>query len=213
MLQRVIRTASKQVDPKVRADELLNKLPSNNYLRNTTTLTLLASASAFAISKELYVYNEESILMAAFLTTAVLLFKQVKPIYSESFEAYSNNMKKVLNDARAQHSKLVKTQYEESSKLSDITAETKSLFALSKELIALQKEEYELKQRIELTTQVKQKLDAWHRFTQSQKESEKQRMLDQVLSRINSELSKKDVQQQLFTQALRDLDAVKAIAK
>lgn len=210
MLHRFIRFSSKQVDPKVKADELLNKLPSNNWIRNTTSLTLLASASAFALSKELYVFNEESILMASFATCVALVYKQGKPAFLETADAYIANMKKVLTDARAQHSKLVSAQVEESSKLSDITSETKNLFKLSKELIALEKEEYELKQRIELTTQVKQKLEAWNRFEQSQKESEKQRMLNTVLGRINSELAKKETQQQLFAQALRDLDSVKA---
>ena len=194
----------------MKADQILSAFPSNNIIRNTTSLTLLASASAFAISKELYVINDESVLLASFAICIGALYKQLKPTFDQTADNYANNMKKILTDARGQHAKMVQEQIDDSGKLSDITTETKKLFQLSKELINLEKEEYELKQRIELTNTVKQKLDAWNRFEQSQKETEKNRMLQLVMNRVTSELNKKDVQQQLFTQALRDLDNVKA---
>eukprot|EP00834_Sanchytrium_tribonematis_P008710 NODE_1134_length_2061_cov_0.390928.p2 type:complete len:209 gc:universal NODE_1134_length_2061_cov_0.390928:1541-915(-) len=206
MLTRLLRN---KLDPKTKADQLLNKLPATNTLRNTTTFTLLASATAFAVSKELYVFTEDSILLASFATIIAIMYKQGKPAYLETADAYISNMKKLFTSARENHSKLVSNQVEERGKLSNIVNETKSLFQLSKEMVDLQKQEFELKQQIELTQMIKQKLDAWNRFESSIAEGEKQRMLSNVMNRVDSELAKKEVQNQLFQQALRDLDLVK----
>lgn len=69
--------------PEKRASALLDLLPGNSLISKTSWVTLGTGISALAISKELYVANEETVVLAGFLIFATLVGKQLAAPYAE----------------------------------------------------------------------------------------------------------------------------------
>ena len=72
--------ATNQPPPAERASELIEKLPSSpNLITKTGTALLATGAAAAAISQELYVVNEESIVLLA----SLMVFTYIGKIRAE----------------------------------------------------------------------------------------------------------------------------------
>ncbi|SRR6266550_6895183 len=65
-ISRSLATSSQPSPPEERAAEIINKLPSSpNLITKTGTAILGTGLAAAAISQELYVFNEETIILIA----------------------------------------------------------------------------------------------------------------------------------------------------
>lgn len=53
-------------EPKSRALKIIDALPGNTYLSKTGLLTLGVGLTTFVISKEIYIINEETLVLASF---------------------------------------------------------------------------------------------------------------------------------------------------
>lgn len=127
-----IRFNSTTPTPATRAQQVLDALPGSSLLSKTSVLTLGTAVSAYAISKELYVINDDSIMLLAFVGICTLLFNQGGSIYREWAESQINRMKDVLNGARAEHTQAVKDRIASVAQMKDVVDTTKTLFAISK---------------------------------------------------------------------------------
>lgn len=85
-----------------------------------------------AISNELYVVNEESIVFFSLLTIYYGVYNYVGPMYKEFANNYSNKITNILNAAREDHTNAVKTRISSVSDLGGVIETTKDLFAVSK---------------------------------------------------------------------------------
>ena len=143
--------ATNQPPPAERASELIEKLPSSpNLITKTGTALLAAGAAATAISQELYVVNEESIVLIASLIVfayigkvrvvsrfeAFAKFSSVTKVVREPYVSWAqghvDRIKKVLSEARAEHTGAVKERIESMGQMKDVVSITEGLFALSK---------------------------------------------------------------------------------
>jgi F-type H+-transporting ATPase subunit b len=74
--------ATNSVPPSKRAEEIIEKLPSSpNLITKTGTALLGTGLIAAAISQELYVVNEESIVLLAFVIVMTYLGKVTGTIF------------------------------------------------------------------------------------------------------------------------------------
>lgn len=77
--------SSSSTPPEQRASELVNKLPSSpNLITKTGSAILGSGLIATAISQELYVMNEETVILAGFVVLVSFIAKV------RSFSAYSS---------------------------------------------------------------------------------------------------------------------------
>lgn len=121
-----------QKDPKDQAKSILDALPGNNLVSKTAIMSAGAGLSIAAISNELYVVNEESIVMLSLLTVFFAVAKYGGPVYKEWADGQSNKIKNILNAAREDHTKAVKSRIENVQDLGGVIDVTKNLFAVSK---------------------------------------------------------------------------------
>ena len=121
-----------QADPKEKAKSLLDALPGNNLISKTAILSAGAGVSIAAISNELYVVNEESIVMLCLLTVYSAIAVYGGPAYKEWAEGQSNKIKGILNKAREDHTTAVKSRIESVKDLGGVIDITKNLFEVSK---------------------------------------------------------------------------------
>ena len=63
------------VDPKDRAAAIIDALPGNSLVSKTGFITLGAGLATWLISKEIYVFNNETVLLVAFAGVATGLYR------------------------------------------------------------------------------------------------------------------------------------------
>lgn len=121
-----------QKDPKSTAESILNALPGNSIAAKTAILSAGAGLSVAAISNELYVVNEESIVALSLLTIYWAVYNYAGPMYKEWANGQAEKVKNILNTARKDHTDAVKARIANVKDLGGVIDITKNLFAVSK---------------------------------------------------------------------------------
>ena len=110
----------------------MDALPGNTALSKTAILSAGAGLSVAAISNELYVVNEESIVMLSLLSVFWGIYHYLGPSYSEWADGYIAKVKGILDSARDDHKAAVQTRIDSVKGVGEVVQITKDLFAVSK---------------------------------------------------------------------------------
>ena len=121
-------------DPKKRAQSIIDSLPGNSLVSKTAILSAGAGLSIAAISNELYVVNEESIVALSLLTVFWAIAKYGGPMYKDWADGQISKLKGILNAARQDHTDAVKRRIDSVKELGGVVEITKQLFEVSKAL-------------------------------------------------------------------------------
>ena len=78
-----IRLYSDKPSPEARASSILDALPGNSLVSKTGWVTLGTGLTAVAISKEIYVANEETVILVGSLIFSVLVGRAITGPYKE----------------------------------------------------------------------------------------------------------------------------------
>jgi F-type H+-transporting ATPase subunit b len=70
-----------------KALSFIDSLPSNDIVSKTGLLTIGATAATWLVSKEIYVINEESLVLASFAFVISYIYKTIREPYSEWADA------------------------------------------------------------------------------------------------------------------------------
>lgn len=119
-------------DPKKKAASILDSLPGNSLISKAAILSSGTAVAVAAISNELYVLNEESIVAFSLLTVFYGVGKFVGPFYSDWARQQSAKVKDILNAAREEHTAAVQQRIGNVKDLSGVVDITKALFEVSK---------------------------------------------------------------------------------
>lgn len=119
-------------DPKKKAQSILDALPGQSVASKTAILSAAAGLSIAAISNELYVLNEETVVAFSVLSVFAALAKYGGPLYKQWAEGQIQKQRDILNAARADHTNAVKQRIENVQQLSNVVEITKQLFEVSK---------------------------------------------------------------------------------
>lgn len=122
-------------DPKVKAQSLLSALPGNSLVSKTAMLSTATGISVVAISNELYVMNEETVIAFCLLSVFAAAIKYCGPAYGEWAQGQVEKHKEILNTARADHTNAVMQRINSVKQLSGAVEVTKQLFAISKVIV------------------------------------------------------------------------------
>lgn len=129
-------TPATQPDPKTRAQAIIDALPGSSIVSKTAILSAGAGLSLAAISSELYVVNEESIVAFSLLSIFFAVGKYGGPMYADWAKGQIQKVKGILEASRARHSDSVQQRIDSFKELEGVVDLTKSLFALSKVSLA-----------------------------------------------------------------------------
>lgn len=78
-----VRLYSDKPTPEARATSIIDSLPGNSLVSKTGWVTLGTGLTAVAISKEIYVANEETVILAGSLIFATLVARAISGPYKE----------------------------------------------------------------------------------------------------------------------------------
>ncbi|ORY93295.1 hypothetical protein BCR43DRAFT_496668 [Syncephalastrum racemosum] len=201
-------STQQEVEPKQKAASIIDSLPGNSFVSKTGFLTLGTGFATFLISKEIYVFNEESLVLIASAGLLGVLLKYLREPYNNMANDHINRIKSVLNQARNDHKSAVEGRINEVGQLKDLVDVTKNLFALSRETAQLEAEAFELKQKVAVATEVKSTLDSWVRHEANLREREQKQLAAYLIEKINKDLQDPKIQQQILDQAVADVQKV-----
>ncbi|KAK4950574.1 atp4 subunit B of the stator stalk of mitochondrial F1F0 ATP synthase [Elasticomyces elasticus] len=197
-----------QTEPKERAKAILDSLPGSNLVSKTAILSAGAGLSIAAISNELYVVNEESIVMFSLLTIFWAVAHYGGPMYSEWAQGQVNKMKGILNAAREDHTKAVKSRIDSVKDLGGVIDITKNLFEVSKETARLEAQAYEMEQKTALAAEAKTVLDSWVRYEGQVKQRQQRELAESIIAKIEKELENPKVLKQILDQSVADVERI-----
>lgn len=207
-----MRCLSTQVDPKQKANSIIDALPGNSLISKTGILASTAAAAIYGISNELIVLHDETILVLTFGTFTALIAKFVAPLYTEWADGEIKKVNDLLSDSRTKHVAAVKERIESVSQLKDVVATTKQLFDVSRDTAKLEAENYELKQKIAVAEEAKSTLDSWVRFEQKQRQLEQEQLIKSVLDKVNKEIGNPKFQERVLAESVAEVEKIFAKA-
>lgn len=200
-------SSSNPPPPAERASEIVNKLPSKpGLITKTGTAVLGTGLAAAAISQELYVVNEESIVLIASIIVFTYIAKVIREPYSQWAEGHIQKIRNVLNSARSEHTGAVKERIESVGQMKDVVSMTEALFALSKETAKLEASNFVEQQKVAVAHEIKSVLDSWVRYEQHLKESEQADLTKTVIDKVLASLKEPKTQQEILASAVAEVE-------
>ena len=200
------RQYSQKPAPAEKASSIIDALPGNSVVSKTGSVVLGSGLTAAAISSELYVVNEESLLALG----SVILFAYIAKIAREPYNSWASSqiekMKNVLNTSRQSHTDAVQSRINNVGELKDVVNLTKSLFALSKDTANTESKVFELTQQNAVNAEVKSVLDSWVRFESQQRESEQAQLTETVINNVTKQINDDKFQKDTLAQAVADIE-------
>lgn len=119
-------------DPKKRAQSIIDALPGNSLVSKAAMLSAGAGLSIAAISNELYVMNEETVVAFCLLSVFYGVFHYAGPMYKDWAASTIQKHKDILNQARTNHTQAVKKRMDDVKQLDGVVDITKALFEVSR---------------------------------------------------------------------------------
>jgi len=201
------RAMSSQPPPAEKASEIINKLPSSpNLVTKTGTVILGTGLVATAISQELYVMNEESIVAIGFFLLLTYIGKSVREPYRDWAEAQIQRIKSVLDGSRSEHTQAVKDRIKSVEQMKDVVSITEGLFSLSKESARFEADAFVTRQKVALASEVKAVLDSWVRYEQQAKENEQAELAKTVIENVLKTIQDERTQREILASAVAEVE-------
>ncbi|AAW42110.1 hypothetical protein CNBC6270 [Cryptococcus deneoformans B-3501A] len=202
------RFLATQPTPDEKAASIINSVPSSSLFTKTGGVILGTGLTAAAVSSELYVANEETVLLVGFLVIATVIGKSVSAPYAEWANGQIEKVKSILNSAREEHTRAVTDRIDSVGQLKEVVPLTESLYAVAKETNKLEHENFILAQENAVKAELKSVLDSWVRYEQQQREAEQIALVKTVQANVEAELAKPAFKKQLLEEALAQVEQI-----
>ncbi|KAI8144771.1 hypothetical protein BJV82DRAFT_606203 [Fennellomyces sp. T-0311] len=185
---------------------ILDSLPGDSIAAKAAYLTIGGGAATALISKEIYILNEETLVLVASAGLLGVLLKYLREPYTNMANEHIQRIKSVLNNARAEHKTAVQERIDQVGEMKDLVDVTKALFELSRETAKVEAEAFELKQQVAVAQEVKSTLDSWVRHEAQIREREQKQLAAYLIEKIQKDLQDPSIQQQILDQAVSDVE-------
>ncbi|TNY17991.1 ATP synthase F0 sector subunit 4 [Rhodotorula diobovata] len=194
--------------PAQKASALIDALPGNSLVSKTGIVTLTAATTAAAISNELFVLNEEVVILGSFVIFLGYVSNLVREPYREWADGQIQKVKDILNSSRAAHTAAVGARIESVQELKEVEQLTKQLFELSKQTAELEHETFRLKQEAAIASEIKSVLDSHVRHEAQLREQEQRDLVATVLGNVQKQLGDKKLQRDILLSSVAEVESL-----
>ncbi|KAG5463816.1 MAG: hypothetical protein BJ554DRAFT_3673 [Olpidium bornovanus] len=202
--------ADEPLDPKAKAMSLLDAVPTNSILSKSAVVATGVGFTIFLVSKEIYILNADTVLLAAFSAVVYLGFKYLTEPAGQFILDRNHHIWGIQRDARIRHRSIVQSRLDEVDRMSDIVDVTKNMFEMSKDMAKLEAQSFELKQKLALYSEIKAVLDSWVRHETAVRQREQSEIAHTVVQRVRKSLTDAALQEQILQQAVADVERLVA---
>ncbi|CAG8556887.1 148_t:CDS:2 [Diversispora eburnea] len=185
---------------------IIDSLPGDTLLTKTGYITVGVGLLSLIISKELYVFNEETLLLFAFTGMATTVFRLTREPFNEFAQEKMDRVNNILDQTQENHKTAVKERIGTVQHLGDLVDVTKAMFEMSKDTAKLEAEAFELKQKVIAASEIKSVLDSWVRYEATLREREQKDLANHVIGRVMAQLQNEKLQNEILSQAVIDLE-------
>ncbi|ORX35353.1 hypothetical protein BD324DRAFT_92456 [Kockovaella imperatae] len=196
------RSMATQQSPDEKAASIINSVPSSSLWTKTGGIILGTGVTAAAVSSELYVINEETIITVGFFIIFAAIARTAGGPYKSWAEGHINRIRDTLNAAKEEHTHAVTERIDSVKTLKDVVPLTEQLYKVARETNAIEHENFVLAQEQAIKTEIKSVLDSWVRYEQQQREAEQLELVKTIQANVESELAKPAFKKQLLEEAL-----------
>jgi F-type H+-transporting ATPase subunit b len=193
--------------PRDKALSIINAAPGNGMLQKTGFISVAAGLAAYAISKELYIVDVETLEAICMLGAFAVWYVSGKDVARDYFEDQKARIRNLLTQAREDHKAVVQERIDHVNQLGDIGEVTKSMYEMSRQIAKMEAEAYELKQEVAFRTEIKNTLDAWVRYEANVRESQQKSAVNHLIQSVTAQLQNDDVQKKLLNQAIAEVES------
>jgi len=201
------RWQSDRPHPRDKALSIINAAPGNGMLQKTGFISVAAGLIAYAISKELYILDVETLEAICMLGAFGVWYVNGKDVARDYFEDQKKRIRDLLTQAREDHKAVVQERIDHVNQLGDIGEVTKSMYEMSRQVAKMEAEAYELKQEVAFRTEIKNTLDAWARYESNVRESQQKSAVNHLIEQVTAQLQNEDVQKSLLNQAIKEVES------
>lgn len=202
------RGLATQQSPDEKAASIINAVPTSSLWTKTGGVVLGTAVTAAAVSTELYVANEETVLAVGFFIIVAAVARSIGAPYTGWANGHIERIKSILNSARAEHQTTVSSRIESVQQLKEVVPLTEQLYAVAKETNKLEHENFVLSQEQAVKAELKSVLDSWVRFEQQQREAEQAALIKSVRQGVESRLADPAFKKQLLEEALSQVEQI-----
>jgi len=202
------RGLATQPSPDEKASSIINAVPSTSLFTKTGGVILGTGLTAAAISSELYVANEETVLAVGFFVIIFATARSIAAPYSSWANGHIERIKGILSSARQEHTKAVTERIDSVGQMKDVVPLTQSLYSVAKEINEVEHQNFALSQEAAVKQELKAVLDSWVRYEQQQRESEQADLVKSVQAAVDAELAKPAFRKQLLEEALSHVESM-----
>ncbi|KAI6025741.1 ATP synthase, partial [Pisolithus orientalis] len=186
---------------------IVNPLPSSpNLIIEAGTAILGTGVPAMAISQEVYVVNEETVVAAGTFVLPAYIAKTASTLLNRGRRVAIERVKTALENSRAKHTQAVKDHINSVKQMRDVVSLSNGLFPISKETAWLEAEAFIQHQKVALASELKTVPDSWVRYEQWLKESEQVELAKTIIARITSDLRDEKMQEEILANAVAELE-------
>ncbi|KAI6006497.1 ATP synthase, partial [Pisolithus orientalis] len=187
---------------------IVNPLPSSpNLIIEAGTVILGTGVPAMAISQEVYVVNEETVVAAGTFVLPAYIAKVCGSVNTLGHHVAIEHVKTALENSRAEHTRAVKDHINSVKQMrDDVMSLTQGLFPVSKETAWLEAEAFIQHQKVALASELKTVPDSWVCYEQRLKESEQVELAKTIIARITSDLRDEKMQEEILANAVVELE-------
>jgi len=194
--------------PKTKAESILAALPGSNLISKTAILSSIAGLSVAAISSELYVLNEETLVAVGLLSAFYGIARMGGPAYTAWATTQVNKVRDILNSAREDHTSAVRDRIKSVQQMSGVVGVTQALFEVSKETARLEATAFELEQRTDFAAEAKSVLDSWVRYEAQLKQREQKELAESLIAKVKKDLGDRKTLDKILQQSVLDVESM-----
>ncbi|KAI8873665.1 hypothetical protein GQ42DRAFT_160402 [Ramicandelaber brevisporus] len=190
--------------PRKEALSIIDSLPGNSLISKAGILSGGVAAASLAISKEIYVMNEEFVVLCSFIGLCIVVSKAAKEPFRNLIASHREAIRTAFVQARAGHKETVQSRLDEMSELKDLAAINKDLFEMAQDLTRMEAQAFELQQKIAFAGEARSTLDSWVRYEASIREREQKQLADSIIAKVTAQLQDPKVQSDILNQCIAD---------
>lgn len=179
--------------------------PGDTNAKKATFATLTGGLMAFLVANNIYIPNDETLILAAFIIVVRTLYVKLGGPIADMIDAAINEVRTKMMSSRQLEMKGLEEEIADLEQFRDFPAVTQDLLKTRQENIILEAEYAELVERTKFLTQIKMQLDDAVRKYAEKKALERRQKIDAIMAGVLTELKDPKLQNAILQQCLEDL--------
>lgn len=195
-------------EAKNRAHQILQYFPGDTLVRKATYATLTGGLMAFLVANGIYIPNDETLILAAFVLVARALYVKMASPIAKLIDGNIETTRLKLSASREKEMKQTDEEIGQLEELRDFAQVTAELFQIKSENLVLEAQLKELCERNKFLTGIRQQLEEAVRKAAEKRVAEKKALVRAIKEGVLKELQDPRMQERILGKYIIDLQHV-----